>query len=598
VSDLVDRRQPAELGLLFRSAAALSVWVPLVVTLFRTSAVTAWRDDLGVIRSLSLAPIGGEGLVSAILGRALGLLPLGGVWLRVGLVGAVAAAAAGGLAFFLVVRLLGVSRRRSAMTPLLALGAALLAVLGAAWQEEATLAGGGALGAVLCLLCLQAGSSRGLSPVAWGASGVALSLALVESRSAGLAGLVAWGAARLAIARLPSPASLAVFAAAAVAAAFLVVLPFAVRTGSEVLSAPFAVQASSAGAWHGLEGSAGPVAFDWPLLVAAAAGLALAALSRSSRPLSLGLCCWVLGSLAVSEGPAGALLPWPGRTWLLLGAVASVAGFAFSIDRVAAWLLRARLPFARPALALTASLGFAAVIVTWETSGRDADRSRRDAAELWTDEALQSLPPSSVVIARSPSIAFRLWGAALARGARPDLVVVPTALLDSASLASDLLALEPALGPLVRQMAVHGKPTEYALSSLADARPLFVEFDPSWDPRLFDHLIPEAFWLRFAPHALGRSDRVEALKGVRTAFRRVARRALDPAHADAATLQVLYRRGREQALALAALGDRSNAHLVLGDLRKFDGARPFVDALATRLDARSRGRVDISDLLD
>lgn len=599
MSERVDRDQPAEQSLLFRAAAALAVWVPLVATLFRTSSVTAWRDDLSVIRSLSLVPIGGEGLVSALVARAFGLVPVGGVWLRAGLVGALAAAAAGSLVFSLLVRLLGT--RQSSATPFLALGAALLVVLGAVWQEEATLTGGAAPGAVLCLLCLRAGSSRRFTSGAWAASGAALALAFLESRAAGLAAFAAWGAARFALVRLPGPRGLVGFVAGAALTTFLVVVPFAARPGAEVLSAPFAAEPSPGGPWHAIAPSTLDVAgstASWPMLVLALTGLAFAMLSPYKRPLALGLACFILGSLAVGPDPSGALLSWPARVWLLLGSAATAAGSAFLLDRAAAWLLKMKLPLSRPALALAAALGVAALIVTWEGSGRGADRSARDAAELWTDEALASLPPNSVVIARSPTIAFRLWGAALARGARPDVIVVPTTLLDSPSLASQLLELEPALGPLVRQMAVHGKPTEYTLSSLADARPLFVEFDPSWDPRLFDHLIPQAFWLRFAPHALGRSDRLEALKGVRSAFRRVARRAADPVHDDRATREVLFRRGREQALALAALGDRSNARRVLADLESFDGARAFVRALGERLDARRRGRVDISDLLD
>jgi hypothetical protein len=271
---------------------------------------------------------------------------------------------------------------------------------------------------------------------------------------------------------------------------------------------------------------------------------------------------------------------------------------AFCIGVFMAWISHARLALFRPALAFGGALGVALVLVGWEDSGRAADRRKLYAAEIWTDEALGSLPHGSVVLVRTPPIAWRLWASHLARGARPDLIVVPTALLDRPSVAAHLLELEPALDALIREVGVSGRPTEYALSSLADARPLFVEFDPAWDPRLLDHLVPRTFWLRFAPHALGRSDRARALESSRRAFARVYDHAADPARPDAATLSVLYHRGREQALTLAALGDRSSVRRVLADLTPIHAAEPFVVALRERLKDDSRGGVDVTGLLE
>src|SRR5690606_21430092 len=66
--------------------------------------------------------------------------------------------------------------------------------------------------------------------------------------------------------------------------------------------------------------------------------------------------------------------------------------------------------------------------------------------------------------------AFRVWAARVARGERPDLLVVPLPLLHRGDTTARLLALEPRLGPLIRELRVSGKPSEYALSSLEIGR--------------------------------------------------------------------------------------------------------------------------------
>jgi len=117
-----------------------------------------------------------------------------------------------------------------------------------------------------------------------------------------------------------------------------------------------------------------------------------------------------------------------------------------------------------------------------------------------------------------------------------------------------------------------GRTSEFALTSLADARPLFVELDPAWDLRLFDHLRPTPLWLGFTPHTLGRSDRGIAVSddSGRRAFRRVLAVAKGVPGGDAATLAVLAANAREQAIVLAALGDKDSTRRVLADLAHID----------------------------
>jgi hypothetical protein len=240
---------------------------------------------------------------------------------------------------------------------------------------------------------------------------------------------------------------------------------------------------------------------------------------------------------------------------------------------------------------------FTLVIVTAEDSGHLADRPAQYGAEVWTDEAIGSLPPQSVLLVRSEPVAWRLWAAAIARGERPDVVVVPLSLLDRGSIAAHLLQAEPALAPLIREVAISGAPSEFALSTLADARPLYVEFDSAWDNRLMDHLLPHPFWMRFEPHAVGRSDREATLHTARDAFRRVLAVADSPDGRDRGTLAMLSARAREQAALLAALGDRDAVANISDDLRSAQLAKPFLTELDRRLADTRRGRIDITGLL-
>jgi hypothetical protein len=177
-------------------------------------------------------------------------------------------------------------------------------------------------------------------------------------------------------------------------------------------------------------------------------------------------------------------------------------------------------------------------------------------------------------------------------------VLVPATVLDRSGLAQPLLRREPELVALVRETAMNGSPGEYALSTLADARPLYVELDPRWDRRLYDQLVPGSLWLGVAPHALGRSDRRAALEGGRDSFRRIVRIAQDPQHLDPATLAVLAARAREQALVLAALGDRKMLSGLLDELESIDPRNDFSKKLRSRLAKRKRGSVDVTGLLE
>lgn len=579
--------------------------MPLFVALLRAGTTSQWRDDLAVVRGLGFAPVGTEGMLSAVLTQLFSLLPLGGRVLRASLVSACALALASTLLYLLILRLLS-PEGRSRLAAALALAGALAASLSTPWQLEGTVAGGGALASGLVLAGLAATRARPL-PKAWLLQGTLVGAAATENHFMALALIGALGARALASGKTPSLRGALVGGAAAGAV-------FAAGLGSVVarrLSGRSWLDLGREGSsariiWESVRGEHLSVAAPWLEDVGAVAlalgllgaGFGLAA--RRRRAHALPLAFFVL--LLVCSGAADGGRYAEGLAALRLLAVGSLAAFAALGALTALELLReARMPFARPAITLSVALAYALVFMTHEDSSLVADRSAHNAGHTWTEEIFDQLPPESLVLLRSEALAWHLFAARAARADRPDLVVVPLTRLQDASLAGRLLDTEPALLPLLREMLVSGRPTEYALSSLADARPLFVEFDPKWDRRLASHLVPGTFWMRFSPHPLGSSDRSVAIDGARASFERVLASADHPGYRDATTLAVLGAQASEQALVLAALGDRAGLAHALDNLARVEppgtGTPRVAEELRIRAEAVPKGPLDVSDLL-
>jgi hypothetical protein len=293
----------------------------------------------------------------------------------------------------------------------------------------------------------------------------------------------------------------------------------------------------------------------------AIAGISLGILRRNTRLCVLPLFALVLLDLALPAGRVGILSADPLGPTRLLAVSALGVGAALGVQAAAMALLRTRLPFTQPAAVLLVVFDFTLVFVGSEASAAATQRRDAVSTEVWTDEGLASLPQNALVLARSEAIAWRLWSAQLVRGERPDVVVVPTALLERGDLRRRLLTAEPALAPLLRDMALAGKPGEYALSTLSDARPLFVELDGGWDERLNEHIVPESFWLRFRANAVGRSDRNTALARAGRRFDRVVDAVAPDKHGESAraTRAVVVAGLRQRALFLSARRDRETA---------------------------------------
>lgn len=496
----------------------LAFAVPLVVTMLRTSPTGQWRDDLPVVRALGLVPSGPEGLLSTALTQLLALLPLGGRLLRAGWVSAIGLALAGVVAYHLIARALSLSVGTPRLTPLLALAATMTALLAPSWQAEGTLAGGITLGVALALsaIWIAVDTPRRWTMLALGALTAATA---IESHAAALALGVALLARALLIRRWPKPhtaieASIGFLAPVVPWALYLLIRPHAPNVEldlsggigtSSLMSVDAAAERTTAlAAWLS----------DAGLLpcVLGLFGLGLGVFRKSIRALGAPFAALVAVDLGFPASKIGILASDTLAPVRLLSLVAIAGASALAVQAVATYVQRARLPFAEPASALLVVFHFTLAFAAAEDSAFAADRRDQVAADAWTDEALDALPQSALLLVRSEALAYRLWAAQIARGARTDLVVIPEPLLERGNVAALLLRQEPALAPLVREMALSGAPSEFSLSSLSDARPLFVEVDSRWSPRLRSHLGPRAFFPSFAAHPLGRSDRAQSLK--------------------------------------------------------------------------------------
>jgi len=581
-----------------RLCATLALIVPLVVTLFRAESGSDWRDDLPAVTGFAFLPLGGEGWLGLIVNQAAALLPVGDRWLRAASATALALSLASRLVYAAARALLARSEEARGLAPALALAAALTAVLSPTFQLEGTVIGGAALGALAALLTLHA---RAVLPVRDVRSsfvvGVLVALTGAESHAAVLSLGVAL-VARAAIRReLPTPAEFCAGLAGAGAVIALVVSALLLRGAAPTawLDLGFGLGQSSlttgdGGKEHLTALAAWLADVGLIPLGLSAFGFVTGLLGARTRRRLAPLLALVLVDLALPASQVGPLLADPFGPSRLLALAALGVGAALGVQAAALGLYRARVPFARPAAVLLVVFDFTLVLVGFEASAAASERRDSLANEVWTDEGLSGLPPNALFFARSEALAWRLWAAQLVRGERPDVVVVPSSMLERGALRRRLLAAEPALAPLLRDIALSGKPGEFALSTLADARPLFVELDASWDERLSEHIVPQSFWLRFRSNPVGRSDRTVAVSRAGRRFERVVSQVApgQGRDGDAATRAVVVASLRQRALFLAGRRDHDTTASTLDQLERLAPRDEVASRLRGELAAHAR----------
>ena len=580
--------------------------IPLLVTAFRASASPVWRDDLPIVRALGLLPAGTEGRVTTVLVELLSLLPIGGRWLRASWAGALSLALCSYLIYVLGRRVLERAVHTPRLTPSLALAGALTATLAQSFQLEGTVAGGAPMATALVLAGLLLGfetvkrKDARLSM----ALGALVGLTLSEAHAAALVllfALLVLGASHRCLPRVRAvlgfAGGMAVFWGFALLP--MLVRPLALQGGLDFghgLAASSLALIDASGARTTALSSwltdVGVISFGL-----AVAGLLIGMLRQPTRRSMLPLVALVLGDLAIPVSRVAVLTPDAFGALRLLALATLAVCAALAVQTSAVALIGARIPFAQPASVLLVVFDFTLVFAGAEDSAWAADRRGETAAEVWTDRALTSVPPDGLLLLRSEALAWRLLAARIVRGQRPDIVVVPMPLLERGNVRARLLRTEPALAPLVREVALSGRPSEYALSSLADARPLFVEFDPSFDRAQLEHLVPQAFFMRFAPQPLGRSDRIAGLSQGAADFRSVVAETDRDGKRDLATRSVLMAETRGQALVAAALNDRKNLEAILASAYGLDPDDALAREIARQLRAKPHGELSLAKLL-
>lgn len=585
-----------------RACAGLALAAPLAVTLWRIPPDPTWAGDLTTVRGVEMLPVFGSGALSSWLAQPLLFLPLGCRASRLVMLDAVAVAFAGRLVYGFAHTLLSASARTPRLAPLLALAGALLASLGSSWQCQGTVAGGGSVAAVLVLGLIALCTRMPLKDARFRALlGVFVALVFFESLAVGLIASVLIGVA-LGTRREARSWRLALCTVGAALVAMLVLAVPGVLRPQEArqwLELGDVLPGTATMSWSDTTSIIGRCSNDQGILavtMAVVGALVLAfspALRRVGGP-------WLVLASAVAVVESTKEMPRAGevRMLLMLLSVAGIAALAtLGVQSLSLGLVRIRVPFATPVSALLVACFLALSLVNGEDSALWVERRHASATRVWTDEALASLPKGAVLLVSTPDVVWRLWAARATGGDREDLILVPLPLLERGAIVANLLQREPALAHLMRDLAVKGRASEFSMSTLADARPVFVDVGADWEPRLLDHLIPRSLWLEFAPHALGRSDREAGLREGRGAFKRVLNKACERQRPDVLTLAVLARRAKERAVVHAALGDRDALEVELADLETMGAEDEFVREVRRRLQRRSRGAIDIGGLL-
>lgn len=572
--------------------------LPFSLSVLRLASSGTWRSDLATVRDVGLVSVGLGGGVSTALTQALVALPVGNLTFRASLGSALACAVAARALFELSCDALALAAGRragthgSALEPAYAAVAALLAALSPSFQLEATVGGGAMVGAALALCTLLVGTRHvgpARTPERLATLGLLAGLTLAESPVAGLAtalalGLHAWLSTR---GRRDGGvdtrfrASLAAGVGALVSTCLVGLAPALLRplaphafTDLGRMLTPFgalevdplAERPSALGAWLG---EVGMVSTALALVGVGVVAIALARRSPLGPPAAALLAFLVLDVLLPAR-VASALSVDPLTPLRLLAVSALALAGALGVARAVTVLRTARVPLARAVAVLLVTFQLTLVALSAEEAGFVADRSAQHGAEAWTDEALGRVPPSAAVLVRSQTLGWRLFAARVARGERPDVVVLPVPLLGRGRVTDAILAAEPKAISLLRDVALRGVASEAALSSLADARPLMVELEPAWSAPVRRHLVPRSVWLEYLAQPVGPSDRKAAEQGVTAALRRILTAIDDDDVFDVSTARLVSRALSQQAEVLVALREKESAEALLSRVAELE----------------------------
>ena len=505
------------------------------------------------------------------------------------------------------------------LSVLLATTATALASLGTTWQLESTVAGGATTALALVMIGLDLGSrlsaptTASLAPCStklWLQWALVCGLTFAESTTAGAALVLATTAGMVAAGKSP--------------AGRLGRWVVGVAGGTGLwLYAPALIRPQASRNWndlgHALSNTANLIPsltvtpkatlLAWidqvgvVALILASLGVFLASRRSGQRAWMSTLIVLPLLDLIL---PFTGLQPQLANSQNILRSLALVSfGIWASIGlfEVVSFLRRLDVPLARPAPVLAVIFHITMVCISCEEASFAADRSNHEAGDQWTELALNQLEPNAAILVHSPALTWRLWAAQSLRHMRPDVIIISAPLLRRGVVMPHLVPSEPNVGPLLRDFALNGTASEYGLSLLADARPLFVELDRSWNDRLLGHVTVDGVWLRYSAESLGKSDRNGFQKHVLTSNGRMFTQfQAGLLGRDLSSANILAQILKEHAAALSRLGLGEKAIALVDGAAQLTGEDPFVVGARLRLGhamrrSQHRNPVELRDLL-
>jgi hypothetical protein len=502
---------------------------------------------------------------------------------------------------------LSVNARTPRLSALFAMLASLLVCLSTPMQSAATVAGGASVAVALCLaaiavdsVLLRASDEPRVQRLR-AAVGAMLVMALAEHYFACAVAVLVIGVQRATVRGPVRPlAARSTFAGALVAAgacgvpllrmlrphALIPELPTLIDSVRADYYAPIHLGWGGAQTWADSGGL---------LLCAALLGFVWALAKPALRPWAFGGVAVVVLANALRTDAAG--LRESPVVVVRVMALACVTLFAtIAAQTLALLVMRARLAYVGGSVIVIPALYGLLVAVHADEADIRAESAFGNANDVFTQEGIWTLPHASLLLVRTQEIALRVWAERLARGMRPDILVVTPHQLQSPTRFNRLLEIEPALAPVIRDSVMRGRVSEYVLSQLADTRPLFVELDAGWDARVREHLAPSGLWLQFHSQNLGHSDRYSKMTATRVSVDRVIEVSNASVPPDRRTLRLVALRLKEQALVSASLGDRAGLYPLLQELEKTGVAGDFVVALQRLLNEKAHGPLDWTTL--
>ncbi len=587
-------------------AQAAACLAPMLVAMGSASNAVDAAHDAGVVRTLGRSGAGlfhGPDLVLAGLGN---LLPLGTRAFRAGAPSALVAGLLGVLAFELAFAALGthaLSNReglgrgtaggvRPRTRAGLSLIASLVVTLSPIVQFEATSPGSALLGACLALLPIVLGLREPTSPVPMARFGLLVGLAFAEEPLLGVVALVATLAVAPKLWTEFSRSAGLFFGGLAVG-----LLPMgwaAMDSLHEGVRVPWMAAAMGDRGVASVSTLSAFVRSEVGYLELALASAGFVVMVRHAgreRRLALAFAGVVLVSgLGIYAGAAAGAVRFSALA--IAGTTVLAASGASALWALTATVAHARIPFAAASATMMQVLFLAAPLrMLDETETRNALRGE-STTHLWEELAFDDIPPRALLLVSEDRLYSRVRAARAAGTMRPDIDVLPTFALDARS-ARTVIAREPKLTSVVRDMMIAGTPSELSLSELSAARPLVLEFGATWDRGLARHLLPAGLFTRFEGEPRGISDRRIALDKQMGARDRVAGAILPSKNPELVKLTV--RALRIRAISTAVTGERESTSRALDDLRMFAPRDPILEELVRRV-VLSKGYIEVADL--